>query len=450
MASTVEIATQFPEILAPLFKPKRYKVLWGGRAGMKSWSIARALVIIMAQRPTRVLCVREQMNSIRDSVHKLLSDQIEMLGLGALFEIQQATIKCIAGPGAGSEASFEGIRHNVQKIKSYEGIDICWFEEAVNGSKNSWQVLIPTIRKPGSEIWVSFNPELETDETYRRFVLNPPPDAWVQQVNYYDNPWCPPEIIAEAEYLKETDYDSYLHIYLGKCKVVLEGAVFADELRAASAQGRLGKVQYDPTVGVHLIFDLGWSDATAIWFMQRVARETRYIDYYEASRTTIEQDLIACQSRGYFIDTVWLPHDGFAKTKGGGGLTIASRVRAKGLKVREVPRLSKSASINLARTVFPSAYFDQEKCADGIQALRHYRYELVEDPIKKTFTKEPVHDWTSHAADAFRYSATAIQKCHNSRGAAQAQVSSGVETESSLWERLTRYINPDSSTGWMQ
>ncbi len=447
MAQELQVNAKFPPKLAPLFEPHRYKVLWGGRGGGKSWAIARAIILRMVQQPTRVLCVREQMNSIKDSVHRLLSDQIEILGLGSLFEVQQATIKCISGPGAGSEVSFEGIRHNIQKIKSYEGIDICWPEEAVNMSRQSWQVLIPTIRKEGSEIWASFNPELETDETYRRFVLNPPPDAWVCEIHYDDNPWCPASIIAEAEYLKETDYDSYLHVYRGKCKVVLEGAVYADELREASAAGRIGKVEYDPTVGVHLVLDIGWRDATAIWFMQYVSREARYIDYYEATRTTIEDDMKAAQARGYFLDTVWLPHDAFAKTKGGGGVTIAQRVLKLGLRVRRIPSLKVSSGINLARTIFPSAYFDQEKTADGLQALRHYRYELVEDPIKKIFTKEPVHDWTSHAADAFRYSVIALQQPHSRRTRASRVEIEDDDPEESFWERLKS--GASAATGWM-
>lgn len=416
---------------------------------MKSWSIARAIVLKMAQQPTRVLCVREQMNSIRDSVHKLLADQIEMLGLGSLFEIQQASIKCVAGPGAGSEASFEGIRHNVSKIKSYEGIDICWAEEAVNLSKNSWQVLIPTIRKAGSEIWISFNPELETDETYKRFVANPPPDAWVQKVNWNDNPWFPPELLADLEHLRETDYDTYLHVYEGKCKVVLEGAVYADELRAASTQGRICKVPYDPTVGVHTVWDLGWSDSTAIWFIQRVGFETHCIDYLEDSRKNLDYYLLECQRKGYIYDTFWLPHDAKPKTLGT-GKSIFDLVRAKGFKARLVPKLSKVDGINAARTLFANVYFDEERCADGVQALRHYRYELIEDPVKKIFTREPVHDWTSHAADAFRYAAIAVRQPKGSGGQVQARVR-GAEQEDGLMARLGRFINigGNSNTGWM-
>lgn len=447
MAQQVELSVKFPPKMRGIFTPTRYKVLYGGRGGGKSWGVARALITIMLDHQIRVLCVRETMNSIKDSVHRLLSDQIAALGVEEFFDIQQASIKCIAGPGAGSEFFFEGIRHNVQKIKSYEGIDICWVEEAVSVSNTSWQILIPTIRKTGSEIWITFNPELATDPTYKRFVLSPPPNSWICEINYTDNPWCPQEIIAEAEYLKETDEEQYIHVYLGKCKLALEGAVYADELRLATKEGRIGRVPYDPLVGVHLIFDIGWSDATAIWFVQRVARETRFIDYYETSRTTIDDDLKECQSRGYFIDTIWLPHDARAKTKASRGLSLESQVRAKGLPVRLIPKLSRAEGINIARSGFGAAYFDQEKCADGLLALAHYKYEVVEDPVKKTFSKEPVHDWSSHGADSFRYASIAVRQPQSRRDRAQVKVSGEDTFGESVFDKIERGFRGFS--GWM-
>jgi phage terminase large subunit len=188
---------RFPEPLRKLFEPNRYKILYGGRGGAKSWGVARALLIIGAERPIRVLCAREFQSSISDSVHKLLSDQIELMGYGPgqknFYEIEKATIK---GKN-GTEFVFAGIRHNVGRIKSYEGVDIVWVEEAENVSRNSWEVLIPTIRKAGSEIWLTFNPALESDETYQRFVVNPPPGALLLKLNWIDNPWFGGELERE-------------------------------------------------------------------------------------------------------------------------------------------------------------------------------------------------------------------------------------------------------------
>jgi phage terminase large subunit len=194
-----EIEAQLPRKLAFLFKPARYKVLHGGRGGAKSWGVARALLIMGTERPIRILCAREIQNSISESVHKLLSDQIAALGLDAFYKVQETAIKGVNG----TEFAFVGIRQQgVQKIKSYEGYDICWVEEAQTVTDRSWSILTPTIRKPGSEIWITFNPDLEDDPTYQRFVVNPPTGAQVVEVNYTDNPWLPAELRVEMEDLR--------------------------------------------------------------------------------------------------------------------------------------------------------------------------------------------------------------------------------------------------------
>ncbi len=203
---------QIPEIMAFLFEPARYKVAYGGRGGVKSWSFARALLIKGASSRIRVLCAREFQNSIKDSVHKLLQDQIETMGMAEHYEVLNSEIH----GRTGTEFVFAGIRNNVTKIKSMEGIDICWVEEAEKVSENSWMVLIPTIRKAGSEIWVSFNPHQETDPTYKRFVLNPPPNCRVVETSWKDNPWLPAELEAEKDYLARVDKDAYDHVWGGQ------------------------------------------------------------------------------------------------------------------------------------------------------------------------------------------------------------------------------------------
>jgi len=205
---------QIPSVFKSLAKPTRYKVYYGGRGGAKSWNIARALIIRAAQQPTRILCAREFQQSIQESVHKLLADQIGLLGLDELFTVQQKNITCDL---TGSEFIFEGLRNNVTKVKSMEGIDICWCEEAETIPERSWDVLIPTIRKPDSEIWVSFNPNDEMDDTYQRFVLNPPSNAIVQKVTWRDNPYFPDELRAEMDDLKASNHKKYLHVWEGEC-----------------------------------------------------------------------------------------------------------------------------------------------------------------------------------------------------------------------------------------
>jgi phage terminase large subunit len=404
---------EFPVKLEGLFKKSRYKVAYGGRGGAKSWGIARALLILGAKSPMRILCAREFMTSMRDSVHKLLSDQIESLGLLGFYEITQASIR---GKN-GTEFSFVGLKNNIANVKSYEGVDVCWVEEAQTVSRLSWNILIPTIRKEGSEIWISFNPELETDETYQRFVATPPADCITMKVNWYDNPWFPETLKLEKDALKVRDEEAYNQVWEGLCRQTVDGAIFAKEMQQAEKEGRICRVPYDATKPVHAVFDLGWSDSTAIWFLQFVGMETRLIRYIEDSQKTISYYLATMQTFGYVYDTIWLPHDAENKTLAAAGRTIDDIVRAAGFKTQIMPRVPILDSINAARTIFPTCYFDREHTADGLACLRHYRYEV--DPDTGQFSRNPLHDHYSHGADAFRYIALMIKEPAKRKKSAQ-------------------------------
>jgi phage terminase large subunit len=410
---------EFPVKLEGLFKKSRYKVLYGGRGGAKSWGIARALLIKGAKDPIRILCAREFQTSIKDSVHKLLCDQIDSLGLLSFYEITQTSIR---GKN-GTEFSFVGLKNNVANIKSYEGVDICWVEEAQTTSRLSWNVLIPTIRKEGSEIWISFNPELETDETYQRFVANPPADCITMKVNWYDNPWFPDTLKLEKDALRARDEEAYNQVWEGLCRQTVDGAIFAKEMQQAEKDGRICRVPYDATKPVHAVFDLGWSDSTAIWFLQFVGMETRLIRYIEDSQKTISYYLATMQTYGYVYDKIWLPHDAENKTLAAAGRSIDDIVRAAGYKTEIMPRVPIIDSINAARTIFPTCYFDREHTADGLACLRHYRYEV--DPETGQFSRNPLHDHYSHGADAFRYIALMIKEPPKRKKSAQIAMASG-------------------------
>jgi phage terminase large subunit len=388
---------EFPIKLQCLFEKSRYKVLYGGRGGAKSWGVARALLIKAAKEPLRILCAREFMTSMKDSVHKLLCDQINSLGLISFYEITQSSIK---GKN-GSEFSFVGLKNNVANVKSYEGVDICWVEESQTVSRMSWNVLIPTIRKEASEIWITFNPELETDETYQRFVLNPPDDCKVVKINWSDNPWFPETLRLEKDALKSRDPQAYNVVWEGLCRQTVDGAIFAKEMQLAELDGRITKVNYDPMKPVHAVFDLGWADSTAIWFVQFIGMETRLIRYVEDNQQTISHYLALMQTYGYIYDTLWLPHDAQNKTLASNGKSIEEIVRSAGYKTRVIERTPILDSINAARTTFRNCWFDRENCHDGLQCLRHYRYEV--DPETGQFGRMPLHDQYSHGADAFRY-----------------------------------------------
>jgi phage terminase large subunit len=228
------------------YKKARYKVYWGGRGSGKSWAIAEALIRLCAAVPLRVLCLREYQNSIADSSHKVLKDTIERLGMTSWFDVTDKKITSRTG----SEIIFKGCFGQLNSIRSTEGIDICWLEEAHSISEASWRVIIPTIRKQGSEIWCSFNMDDENDATYRRLVAKPRPDAIVHLVNYDKNPYFKDSpLYAEMVFDKMADYQLYEHIWEGKPKRVSNAIVlnkkyavreFADDLWKEADRLRLG------------------------------------------------------------------------------------------------------------------------------------------------------------------------------------------------------------------
>lgn len=217
----------FAPAFEELFRPHRYKVFYGGRGSGKSWSVARALLLLGYEKPMRILCAREIQRSISDSVHKLLCEQIDAIGLSGAYTITRDAIRCTSG----TEFIFKGLRSNPQEIKSTEGIDICWVEEAAAVSADSWDILIPTVRKPNSEIWLTFNPLDESDPTFQRFVLNAPDDAYICKVNYDGNPAFPDVLKKEMEWLKARDYESYLHIWEGEVRKHSNAVIFAGRFR---------------------------------------------------------------------------------------------------------------------------------------------------------------------------------------------------------------------------
>lgn len=423
MAANESVA-QFPEKLRFLFEPHRYKVVKGGRGKGASWGMARALLIQGAQQPLRIPCCREFQASIADSVHELLDNQIDMLGLGGFYKVTDTYIE----GRNGTLFTYHGLKHNVKNIKSLEGADRCWVAEAQTVSKTSWNILIPTIRKEGSEIWVDYNPELDSDDTHRRFAIHPPASARVEHMTYRDNPWFPDVLRQEMEDLKKRDEDEYNHVWEGATKATLTGAIYANEIRAALAEQRITRVPYDPSFPVHVIFDLGRSDLTAMWFLQIVGYEFRFIDYEEDSGYAFSHYLKTLSAKPYHYGTWWLPHDADHET-----IVAEKSVKQQALAVHKdvqiVPHLGDNAvylGINMARNIFPRSVFDENNCADGLHALKHYVYRVNE--AKGTRSSEPLHNWASHGADAYRYVAVAVKhpaKVHKPKTSQRSYVGEG-------------------------
>lgn len=397
---------ELPKWSSPLFQPKRYKVLHGGRGSGKSWTVARALLLEASRKTLRILCTREVQKSIKDSVHRLLTDQIQAMGLGSFYEVLEAEIR---GKN-GSLFLFAGLaQHTVESIKSFEGADIVWCEEAQVITKRSWDVLTPTIRKEGSEIWLTLNPEMETDETYVRFVAGASPDVWVHQVNWAQNPWFSGELEKERLDTQRRDPDGYENIWEGKPQRVSSGAIYRHEIEAIYTDHRVRNVPYDPLLSVHTVWDLGWNDAMTIGFWQRSGAEMRCIDYIEESHRTLDWYVAQIEKRPYRWGTDFIPHDGRARNTQTGKSTEEA-LKEMGRKVEVLPMLSIEEGIKAARLMFPRVYFDETKTARFVECLKRYQRQINQRTME---AGEPLHDEFSHGADCFRYAAMAVEQMGN-------------------------------------
>ena len=396
---------QLPEWAARLREPARYKVMHGGRGGGKSWTIARALLLDGLENPGRILCTRETMKSMADSVHEVLSKQIEAMNLGGRYQVLANEIR---GIGFETEFGYAGLRtQGITNIKSWEGARRCWVEEAQVVTKRSWEVLTPTIRAPGSEIWIGLNPELDTDYTYTEFVLDPRPDSIVIPVNWRDNPWLPQVLKDERKTALERDPEGYQTIWEGKCRAAVQGAIYAREIEAMQLANRFTRVPYDPLLPVHTIWDLGWNDQMVIILVQRVASEIRVIGCIADSLRTLDSYVGELNVLGYRWGTDWIPHDGRAKNTHTGKST-EEMLRSMKRKVQVVPQIGIEDGIKAARMLFPRVYMDKG-ASDLLNSLK--RYKRVQHS-NGTFGA-PLHDDASHGADAWRYLAIVADKLSN-------------------------------------
>lgn len=409
------MAVEFPRKATPLFQPAPFKVMHGGRGSSKSWNFARALLILGSNRKLFIVCAREIQRSIKESVHKLLCDQIDGLGLRHFYRITETEIEGLNG----TRIVFVGIRNNVSAIKSMEAIDIFAVFEATFVSKASWEIVLPTVRRDapfgpfgkGSEIWLEFNPELSSDYTYQYWVAEPPAGTIVIEMNWRDNPWFPEILDRQMRELKDRDFDSYLTVWEGKTRKTLEGSIYAKELARAITENRVSPhIKVDRSKPVQVVFDLGRSDMCALWFMQQVGTEHHAIDFYGNTGFGIDHYLEEIQSRKYIISRLLLPHDA-ANHHQAAAKTIERQVRdaypGDG-KVRIVPKVGITNGINAVRALFPRLYINDVTCADGLLALQHYQFQV--DPQTKQRSKEPLHNWASNPADSLRYYAVMLRE----------------------------------------
>jgi len=401
--SNQTIQITIPEAFEPLFTPSRYKTFYGGRGGAKSHNFGRALLVKGMEKQMRFLCARELQGSITDSVHKLLSDIIDHHNLSWFYKVTQNAIR---GKN-GTEFFFKGLKHNATEIKSMEGVDIAWIEEAEKVSANSWEILLPTIRKDGSEIWVSFNPKHPTDPTYVNFVQNADENSIVRKVSWKDNPFFPDVLNIERLKMQRDDPTAYEHIWQGEFDKRHFGGIYANYIEKARGEGRISPAPYKHGVPVITAWDLGMGDSTCIWFAQVVGLQVRVIDYYENNGQDLQHYAEHVKKLPYTYDTHYLPHDAAHERLGMSG-SIASQLKGMGIRNNIIKVGSVAARIELARNLLKECYIDNEKCKDGIHALTNYQYEY--DDNKQRFKDKPLHDWASDGSDAFGYLAQALAK----------------------------------------
>ena len=414
VAAINQVECAFAPHVQGIFDPYRYKVMYGGRGGVKSWTAARALLIQGAQEPLRILCTREVQKSIKDSVHTLLKDQINRLGLDAFYQVFKNEIR----GRNGTTFVFTGLSTlTADSIKSYEGVDRVWVEEAATVTQRSWDILVPTIRKEGSEIWVTFNPELDTDETWVRFVENTPENTWIQECSYDSNPWFPSVLEQERrEFLKAVEIgsreqDEYDNIWEGQCKASVAGALYSKQVAQMLKENRYTEtVGHDPSLFTHTVWDLGYN-GMAIGFVQRAASAVRLIDHLNLVGETYENCVKAIRKKvtehGYRIaidgktgGKAWLPHDG-KQTRPDKGKSPIRQLNDLGLVADEdgVPDLGIDKRIEAGRAMFPRFWINKS-CVDFFNSIRRYAKKISKETGQMAGIKK---DGNDHDGDMYTY-----------------------------------------------
>ena len=410
---------RLPEKLLPFANtPSRYKAAYGGRGGAKSYAFAQLVVMTVLKDGCRIMCLREVQNSIRESVRQLIVDVIKQNGLEMLFDILEREIRCKINDGL---IIFKGLQHyTAASIKSLENFKIAYIEEAQTISQHSWDLLRPTMRAEGSEIWVAWNPRFETDPI-DKFFRGPgcPEDAIVVNINHVDNPWFPEVLKREmAEDFKHRPEEAE-HIWNGGYVTITEGAYYARQIVDLENEGRLWTGQFDARLPVYTSWDIGVRDKTAVWFWQATMKHVTIVDFYETDGDGIEQivrqalpelnpNLDEAADACLHLDRRvpfdygrhYLPHDVGNREWGAGGRSRYEILQGFGVKPIHAGIAIKPASrIAAVRALLPLAKFvPNDRVRFGVKRLMQYRRRFNE--VLQTYT-DPLHDDASHAADAF-------------------------------------------------
>jgi phage terminase large subunit len=389
-ALSVPTPLAFGFLYDPPLGELRYRGAYGGRGSAKSWQFARALLIHGVERPLRILCAREYQASIRDSVHRVLADQIELLGLSYAYTIQESAIL----GSNGTEFLFKGLRRDIAQIKSTEGIDVAWVEEAEAVSDHSWRVLVPTIRKPGSEIWVSFNPALESDATYQRFVVSPPERSAIRFVSYKDNPYFPAVLQEEANALLRADPEAHAHVWGGKPWARSDAQVLSGKWRVTEFTP--GEGWQGPYYGADWGFAHDPTTLVRLW-----THDSRLYLEHEAGGVQLDTDATVRafdeipDSRRYAI-----------RSDSARPETIAE-MRKRGFRTEAAPKWSGSVQDGIQHLRSYSDIVIHPRCKRAIEEARLWRYKT--DPRTEEVLPHLVSG-NDHIWDAVRYALAPLIK----------------------------------------
>lgn len=441
----LEVSVTLPDKIKTIFDGKaRFRGAYGGRGSGKTRSFAKMCIVRAIDLAFgkgingTIMCARESMKSLKDSSMSEIKNAIKELNLTSLFNFGEHYIRTVNGA---IEFTFDGLRQNVDNIKSKSRVLICWIDEAETITENSWQTLLPTIREEGSEIWITWNPKFDGSATDLRFkkvvesytkelanirntlaslspthatyadlkereelLLSQINDYKITSINWQDNPWFPETL--NKERLRDLDYDTllYQHVWEGDYITVAKGSYYASYLSKAKAEGRIGHVPLDAMMSTYAFWDIGGtgskSDATSIWIVQFVNKEIRFIDYYEAQGQSLAYHIEWLRTNNYMNAIMVLPHDGRTHDRVY-DVTVESELINAGFSVDIVPNQGSGAAmkrVEASRKWFNRMFFDEHKTSGGIKALEWYQEKRDE---RRNIGLGVNHDWSSHAADAF-------------------------------------------------
>lgn len=398
------------EVFVPLLEPSPYKGAWGGRGSGKSHFFGGMLIEDSLAEPgnfgagLRSVCIREVQKDLAQSSKALIEAKLADFGLGEKdgFKIFRDVIQT---PGDGLMI-FKGMNdYTAESVKSLEGFKRAWWEEAQTATSHSLNLLRPTMRADGSELWFSWNARRKTDPV-DVMLRGPeiPTGAQVVQANWRNNPWFTSRLEQERLDCLRMQPDQYDHIWEGGYVSVSTGAYWAKELADAKTQGRITRVNIDPLMTIRAYWDIGGTgakaDACAIWIVQFIGREITVLNYYEVVGQPLAAHVAWLRSNGYEKALCKLPHDGNTNDKVY-SVSYASALREAGFDVDVIPNMGTGAAttrVEAVRRVLPSVIFHGEKTEGGRDALGWYHEKRDE---ARGIGLGPEHDWSSHGSDAF-------------------------------------------------